>query len=301
MNLKSLRSFLYVMDEGSLHAAAKKMFLSQPAVSRLIKLLEEELNVQLFYRDQKSLTPTHEAQLFYPEAKRVMSSVDDFPALFQRMRKSRQVPLRVICQMRASNGLVIPAIVEFGKRYPEIPISLDIHPRRELGRRLQEDKFDVGIYVMPLQVTGVELVKLREAHLQVLLPKDHHLAERPFLTPTDMVNEKYVALRRGLMAREAIDRALAKENQELEIFHEVSGTNAAHRFVAGGLGYTFSDPSVLEPNFAKQTILVPWQPEVKIDLGIYRSKYHNLHEHAEAFIECLDMVWEQRLGDASEE
>lgn len=296
MNLKSLRAFLYVMDEGALVAAAKKMHLSQPAVSRLVQLLEEEVGAKLFYRDKKSLAPTPEAEIFYPEAQRVIASIDDFPELFRQLRSNTLVPLRIISQMRAANGLVIPALVRFANKFPEIRTTLDIHPRRELGRRVQKDRFDVGLYVVPMQVGGVELLDMRESRLQILLPKGHRLASRKQLTPKDMIGERYVALHRGLKAREAIDRALAPTGDQLEVFHEVGSTNAAHRLVAGGIGYSFSDPTVLDASFRENTVLVPWHPEVKMQLGIYGPRGTTPHEATEDFIACLHEEWDRQIA-----
>ena len=295
MNLKSLRAFLFIMDEGTLVAASRRMHLSQPAVSRLIQLLEEEIGSKLFYRDQKSLAPTPEADLFYSEAQRVISAVDDFPGFFQQLRDNTLVPLRVLCQLRAANGLVIPALVRFSKLYPDIRVALDVQPRHELSRSIQQAKFDVGVYVVPLQAKGVEIIEVREMPLQVLLPKGHRLAERPFLTPKDMKGEKYVAVKRGLMAREALNRVLASAGETLEVFHELSGTAAAHRLVAGGVGFTFSDRTVLEPGFRDDTVLIPWKPEVKIGLGLFTPKDHTAHEAANDFIDCLKGLWDEQM------
>ena len=296
MNPKSLRAFVHIMDEGTLVAASRRMNLSQPAVSRLVQLLEDEIGAKLFYRDQKSLAPTPEADLFYAEAQRVVSAIDDFPAFFKQLRDNTLVPLRILCQLRAANGLVIPALVKFAKEHPEIRVSLDVQPRHELSRSIQQAKFDVGVYVVPLQAKGVEIIEIRDMSLQVLLPKGHHLADRPFLTPKDMCGEKYVAVKRGLMAREAIDRTLAKAGETLEVFHELSGTAAAHRLVAGGIGYTFSDPTVLEPSFRENTVLVPWKPEVSIGLGLFMPKEHTPHEAAGDFIRCLKGLWNEQTN-----
>lgn len=295
MNLKSLRAFLHIMDEGTLVAGSNRMNLSQPAVSRLIQLLEEEIGTKLFYRDQKSLAPTPEAELFYVEAQRVISAVDEFPEFFQQLRDNTSVPLRIVSQLRAANGLVIPAMVRFSKLRPDVRISLAVHPRHELSRIIQRTKFDVGVYVVPLQVKGVEISETREMQLQVLLPKGHHLANRKFLTPKDMRGERYVAIKRGLMAREAVDRALARTGETLEVFHEVSGTAAAHRLVAGGMGFTFSDPSVLEPGFHADTVLVPWKPEVRIEIGIFGPKFDTPHNASHAFVECLKSLWDKQM------
>lgn len=287
MNIKNLRAFVLVVEEGSLAAASEKMALSQPAVSRLIQLLEVDVGVPLFFRDQRTLVPTPEAELFYPDARRVVSSVEEFPKLFRELRDNRLVPLRIVSQMRCTNGLVIPALLEFAKRRPEVRFTLDIHPRRELGRRLNEERFDLCVYVSPLQVRGVELIEDRPFRLQVLLPNTHPLAGRASLSCDDLNDVNYIALKRGLMAREAVESALAKSGDRLDIYHEVSSSNAAHRLVLGGLGFTFSDPSVLEPAFREHTVLVPWDTDVGLRVGIYEMANQPRHEAANDYLACL--------------
>ena len=287
MNIKNLRAFVLVVEEGSLVAASEKMALSQPAVSRLINLLEDDFGARLFFRDQRSLVPTPEAELFYPEARRVVSSVEEFPKLFRELQDRRLVPLRIVSQIRWTNGLVIPALIDFANRNPESRFTLDIDPRREIGRRLTEERFDLCIYVSPLQVRGLALVEDRPFRLQVLLPKNHPLAGRPSLSCKDLEPVNYIALKRGLMAREAIEAALAKSGETLEVFHEVSSSNAAHRLVAGGLGFTFSDPSVQEHAFREQTALVPWDTEVGLRVGVYEMENQQRHEAVSDFLECL--------------
>ena len=119
INTKYLVAFLNVIDEGTVAAAADKMHLSQPAVTRLIQLLEQQVNVKLFYRDQRKLIPTPEAEVFYPEAHRIVSSIDEFPAFFREVRDSSLIPLRLICQLRTAPGFVTPALSAFAKRMPE--------------------------------------------------------------------------------------------------------------------------------------------------------------------------------------
>lgn len=85
MNLKSLRVFVNVMDEGTLARACRKMNLSQPAASRLVQILEAEFDIQLFNRDRKRLIPTHQAEAFYPQAVRILASIDDLPDMFEQV------------------------------------------------------------------------------------------------------------------------------------------------------------------------------------------------------------------------
>ncbi len=296
MNLKSLRAFLYVMDEGALVHASRRMNLSQPAVSRLVNLLEEEVGVKLFYRDQKTLMPTPEAELFYPEAQRIVASLDDLPDLFRQFRSNALVPLRIVSQLRAANGLIIPALGRFAEQYPEVRTTLDFYGRRELGRRVQRDKFDLGFFVMPMQNSAMEVLRTFETELQVLLPRSHPMAERDVLTPQDLIGERYIALQRGLMARDAIDRVLSQAGVNLDVFHEVNSTNTALRLVANESGFTFSDATVLDPLYRESTVLVPWMPSIQISLGLFAPKDQPQHAATEHFIACIEDVWHELMA-----
>lgn len=79
MRLNGLRAFRYVYEEGSISAAAKRQNLSQPAVSRLLSSLEEEIDIQLFYRNGRRLSPTPEGTRFYDQTNRA-PGVDRRPA-----------------------------------------------------------------------------------------------------------------------------------------------------------------------------------------------------------------------------
>ena len=129
MNIKSLRVFINVMEEGTLAQAAAKMNLSQSAASRLIQILEEEYNVTLFHRDKKRLIPTSEGELFFPEALRILSSIDEIPTVFRQIKSERLRPLRIICHPRLLNGLVVPAMIQLARLEPHAGMKLEVHQR----------------------------------------------------------------------------------------------------------------------------------------------------------------------------
>ena len=295
MNIKSLRAFLHIIDMGALSRASEKMRLSQPAVSRLIQLLEQEYGVKLFHRDQKSLVPTPEGEKFYQEAFRVVSAIDRFPEFFSQILSHKDSPLRVICHPRMINGLVVPAIKSFIKQHPEGAIKLVDHSRRELGRRIVSDEFDIGIFTMPVQIQPVELIEMRASRLQVLVNKKHPLAKRNSLSVGDLRGEIYIALSRELIIRQTIDSELMKHGDTLTVCHEVSTMAAAHRMAVAGIGYTLTDALVFEPELKNQGALIPLVPKTQIYTGFYAPKGKIVDDRMTAFIACLNEVCNAKL------
>lgn len=290
MNLRSLRVFILVMEEGTLARASAKMHLSQPAASRLLQILEEELGVSLFFRDKKRLVPTPEGELFLPEAVRILSAIDDVPAFFDQIRDRAVVPLRIISHPRIVNGLVLPAMARLNARLPRLKMKLEIHPRRDLGRRIMHDLYDIGVSTLPLPVEGLTPERLFQTRLHVAFPRDHRLADRKQIAPKDLVGEPYIALDKHTVIRRIADQSLFGSDIQLEPTHEVSTGAAAYRLVRFGMGFTFSDPIAMDPEYRDELALVPWVPESALTIGYFLPQTERRHDAVIAFANCLQEI-----------
>jgi DNA-binding transcriptional LysR family regulator len=294
MNLKSLRIFVHIMEEGTLARACQKMNLSQPAASRLVQILEAEFDIQLFHRKRKRLIPTHEGEAFYPEAVRILASVDDLPAMFRQIQFNEAPPLRVICHPRLVEGLIVPAMAELVRRQPSVKLKLEVHPRRYLGRRVTLGLYDVGVATLPLPDQNQSTQFLARTDMLVAINEDHPLSRRKVLTPEDMVDLSYVALEETTNMRSILDRELGKNDEQLEITHEVSTSLSACRLVKEGVGFTFTDAITLSPLEAKGLALRQWQPRVNIEFGYFTSDLMRPHSARDAFIEILKEICADR-------
>lgn len=295
MNLRSLRVFVNVIEEGTLARASAKMNLSQPAASRLIQILEEEFATTLFFRDKKRLTPTPEGEIFYPEALRILGSIDDIPGLFDQIKTSAIVPLRIICHPRLVNGLVVPAMVKLYERDPKIRMKLEVHPRRSLGSRIMHDMYDVGVSALPLPVENPKPEIFAQSEVMVVLSKSHQLAEKPFLTRQDLTDKPYIALDETTLLRQIVDKAQAETDHPMWINHEVSTSDAAFRLAKAGLGFAFTDRITLDPDMIKNLAVVAWKPETVIKYGYFVSRTTRSHPAQSAFVECLKEVCDEKV------
>ena len=293
ITIKSIRAFVYIMDHGSLTAAARMMHLSQPAVSRLLQQLEESFGAKLFYRDSKNLTPTKEAEGFYPDALRVLTSFDEVPELLENLKSDAVTPLKVICHPRCVPGLVVPALARMTSEYPDFRFSLDIFMRKELGRRFIRDRFDVGVFTLPLQIDIAELKRKRTVDFKVILPEGSALASRSYLRPKDLKGLNLIGMssKRGLIARDLLDAALDASGEELEATHDVSNASAGLALVKQGVGYMIADPIALDPILLSGLGVVEFRPKVSLDFGFCLAKGAIQHHYTNAYLDMLDAVF----------
>src|SRR5699024_6652666 len=95
MNVRQLEAFCHVMETGSMTAAARKLGVSQPAVSKLIGGLEKSLNLPLFRRVGDRIFPSMEAQRLYPAARKIFEEIKNTKILSKRLQKAEVGTLRV--------------------------------------------------------------------------------------------------------------------------------------------------------------------------------------------------------------
>ncbi len=267
MNLRALRVFLGVMDDGTLTRAADRLNLSQSAASRLLSLLEEALGAPLFLREKRQMTPTAAAEALYPEALRILAQVGALPEVVSSAQS--RTAMQVICHSRLAGGLVVPAIASVARDHPDLPIRLETAPRRELARRVLTGRYDFAIAALPLSLGTVTATPLGRLRLQVVLPKTHKLARAPHLDLADLSGERYIALDETTAVRRAIDATMDTEGQALLPSLEVSTGTNAYRLVAAGLGFTFGDAIALDPELKSQLALVPFRKEISLEIGYF--------------------------------
>ena len=294
MNLKSLRVFVSTIEEGSLAQACKKINLSQPAASRLIQILENEFKIQLFHRDRKHMIPTHLGEAFYPQAVRILASINDLPDLFKYISTNEEPPFRIICHPRLVEGLIVPAMAKLIKLEPNLKVKLEVHPRRYLGRGIMHELHDVGVCTLPSPDQKLGIQPLTQTDMMVALPEDHPLNKKLILTPQDLVNVPYVALEDTTNMRKLLDGELAKANEWLKITHEVSTSTSALHFVKEGIGFTFTDIITLSPSEAQGLAIRKWAPKVNIEFGYFVSDTKQPHRARDIFISILKEICASR-------
>ena len=144
MNLKHLQAFHAVFSTGSVTEAARRLHLSQPAVSRMIADLERELGLALFVRQRQRLVVTGEGRAFFREAERALAAVDQIVDIARDIRTLRGAHLRVVAPMIVAFGLMPAVIKAFTALHPKARVSLEIRNITELADWIVTGPFDSG-------------------------------------------------------------------------------------------------------------------------------------------------------------
>lgn len=287
VNLKALRAFRLIVTHGSVSAAARAMNLSQPAVSRLVSLLENELKLTLFLRSGRRMVLTDEGRAFLHEAGRILANLDEIPRIANDIRSSKTRRLRIVTMPRVALSLVCPAVARFTDKFPDVHVSVDLRTRRDLEQWLVGKEYDIGFGGTPVvhpAVRGTSLVKVR---LEVLLARNHRLAKKKELRAEDLINERIIGQFPGLLYRQQVDEIF--DSCGLKPTYNVisSSSQITCQLVVAGAGITIIDRLSAETFDPSKVVLRPLQPERWYNFGYILSKDTEVMPLTRAFIDCL--------------
>lgn len=290
MNIKALRAFTATLSEGSLIAASEILFLSQPAVSRLISGLEAELKLKLFDRSGRTLTPTPEGLAFYREAGRILDNLDEVPRIAAEIRAGRTETLRIVTMPRIAQSLSAPAVAKFLRTNPDTNVSLDVRARREAGKWLAGREYDIGIGALPVDHPGILTKPLLRVRAQAVLPADHPLAECDELKASDLAKEPIIRLMQGLLLRDQLDDIFRSAGITPVQTCEVAASQLACSLVAEGAGITVADELVATQANRSRLSLVPVVPDRWMTFGLLYPVSQEKTEALQRFETALSEV-----------
>ncbi|MFT0473167.1 LysR family transcriptional regulator [Pseudomonas antarctica] len=127
--LLAMRAFVRVVDTGSFSRASDQLALPRSTVSKLITDLEKHLGIQLMHRTTRALAPTLEGLEYYRHARRLVAELDEVDSAARGQVLKPGGHLRVDAPASFANCLLIPALVDFHREYPDITIALGISDR----------------------------------------------------------------------------------------------------------------------------------------------------------------------------
>lgn len=274
MRLRSLQALHAVMEMGSVTEAAKRLYRTQPQVSRLIAGLEEELGFRLFSRRGRRLVATQEGLRFHDEARRILSGLEDISRIAEDIRTLKEARLRIVAQPYLAHAIVPEAMAGFAARHPRVRYSLEIRSRRDVGQWIAGQQFDLGIAALPIDVPAVTSEPFASVAVAVVLPKGHRLAEKSRLEARDLVGEPFIALNPLALLRQRIDSLFADLGLPLSVRAETSSGLSACQMVAKGLGVTLADPLVAGCLAPGQIDIRQWDPGLRLTYGFLYSTAH---------------------------
>jgi DNA-binding transcriptional LysR family regulator len=180
-------------------------------------------------------------------------------------------------------------IAQFQKQYPHIELKLIEEGSKKIEEGLLEGTIDVGVVVLPVDVSNFELVPLVERKLQLIVSPDHPLSGRNHVDLIELQHEPFILFREGFSLYDRVRDACIREGFEPVIASTSSQWDLISEMIAVNLGVSFLPETVcskLNPEFV--TVIPNVTPAINWHLGVIWNKHHYLSHAARGWIQFVE-------------
>ena len=299
LTLRQIDAFRAVMLTGTATEAAGILGVSQPAISRLIADLEEEIGFKLFDRVGRRVAPTAEAQILIEEVKRALVGLDQIKETAVEIGKFRYARLRLISIPSVASTVVVDLIKIFSEKYPDTFVSLEVRASDSAVEWVVSRQCDLGIGTPAIKSPAFGSSTLMVGVSRCILPKGHRLAERQRITPRDLAGESFISFRPDSMFRSRVDAVFNDAGVERVMKYEARTTEVICAMVAAGLGVSIVGPlgvSLSAEDGDDRFVIRPFSPAPKIDLTLMWSTHRPISAPARQFMDVIDAYFKTGKG-----
>ena len=190
--LRHLRTLLAMAETGSLTAAARRLHLTQSALSHQLKSLEEQVEAPLFHRKTRPLRFTRQGRRLLDLAREVVPAVEQARRDLQRMAGGDQARLHIAIECHSCFAWLMPAMDHYRALWPEVEMDLTTSFTFDPLPALARGELDLVVTSDPRPIDGIGYERLFEYHALLALAHDHPLAERRWIEPEDLADQTLI-------------------------------------------------------------------------------------------------------------
>ena len=236
MNLHHLAIFATVAATGSLTASARKLHVSQPALSRELKAFEQRLGVMLFERHAKGMRLTQAGEVLNRYAVRLFELERTAEAAMQEIAGALRGRLTLGASNTIGTYVLPPLLATFRRQRPRVEISLFVGNTEQVSQGVDDMRFMLGFIEGPLHLQGLRSTVFQHDEIMPVAAPDHPLFARKALKPEDLSGEPLLMREHGSGTRELIAAALQRQNITPGETMEFGNTEALKRAAVHACG-----------------------------------------------------------------
>lgn len=265
MDLRELRTFILVAQTGSLSKASDRLRLAQPALSRQIKLLEEEIGVQLFYRSPRGMHLSGAGEEFFGRisglVRQIDQSVVDIRSIASKI--SGQVSLGIMGTL--SHVLSVRLVQRVALALPDVSLRIVEGSSNRLIEWLQSGEIDISFLYGPSTSSHFRTKELLSEELFLIGPANSELSPDHPLRFSQLPKLDLILTSRTRGIRAIVENVAARAKLSLKIRFEADSLTVLKDLVERGLGYTILPKSALssEPHKIPFTVVPLVAPKLR--------------------------------------
>lgn len=293
--LQQLRILKAVASEKSFTRAAEILFVSQPSLSKQIKILENRLGIVLLNRENNSISLTEGGRVFLKYSERILALCEESCRALNDVKNGDRGNLAVGASQTIGTYLMPRVLALFAQNYPQINIKVQVDSTRVIAKNVVNREIDIAVVGgdVPEELKkNLEIENFVEDELILIVPKSHPFAlkRQKKINKGDLYHLNFITLNSTSTIHKFIDNILIQNNIETKQFNIIMQLNSIEGIktaVSLGLGAAFVSSSAIEKEIELNTVEIITIENIKITRTLsiitnrecYRSKavefFHN--------------------------
>jgi len=289
LNLNQLRVFYEAARSGSFTSAAKKLFITQPAVTAQMKAFEDQCNLKLFKKKGRRLYLTEEGQTLHEYAKKIFEYEREVEDVIEEMRKLKRGTLRLGTSKAYARYFMPFLISSYREAYPHIKVHLDEGSSLDIIRSLLDLKNEVAVIARLEDNPNVTFLPFKQNRLVLILSPSHRLAKRKRVSLEELVDDPMIMKEMGSGTRKVVNGIFSAKGLTPNVLMETSNTEFIKQLVQRGEGVSFLVEEAVAAEIGDRRLATaPLAGEAPfLDVSIAYLKDQHLSHPARAFVEML--------------
>lgn len=246
LNLHLLRVFATVVERRGFSAAAKALYISQPAVSKSVQEFEEQLGVVLIDRTRRNLTLTQAGMTLYEHAQRLFAVEQETEKSLEDLQGLEQGQLTIGASHTIGTYWLPPLLQLFHEMYPAIWLSVQIENTQRLIEELRTASLNIAFVDGSVEASDLIVVPWKTDRLVLITPPHHLLVGQGSVNIDDIVQFPYLQREEGSCTRQMVEMAFQERALQLNIAIELGSNQAVKQGVIAGLGISIVPGSTIE-------------------------------------------------------
>ena len=281
--IRQIEAFRAVMLTRSMTAAAQMLSVTQPAVSKIMKELQNDVGFSLFVRRQGGLEPSAEALALFAEVERVFVGVERVNRTADRIKARHHGQLRIVAMSAVTSFLIGKVVRTFKARHPGISVSIETYNSPEVIDLVASGQCELGYAVTPVSSDAVSSRKLYNTNLVCILPKGHRLQAQSTIDLRELADEEFISVLGWNTTRLTIDAAFRAADVSRRLNLEAGWSATVSSLVAEGLGVAIIEPFTAELSAKCGCIVRSLEQPIEFSFAEISAKTAAPNELVEAF------------------
>ena len=285
MDTQNLQAFYTTASLGSFSLAAKKLHLTQPAISKRIANLESQLNCKLFDRIGRQVTLTHAGQLLLPQAQGILQQVQGVVEMMTDIDGHVSGQLSIATSHHVGMHRLPPILRQFIAKYPHVQLDLQFLDSEQIYTAINKGQYDLAVATLSITSHQQAISQtLWQDDMQVVVNPRHPLANRKHVSVEDLSKITAILPERATETYQAVKSIFEQHQVPLESQKTSNNLDAIKMMIDVGLGW-----GVLPQTLIDDTLRIIPLKSITFtrELGYMYHRQRNLSKAARAFIDLL--------------